>query len=1034
DEQPGDGEGSGGGTNDPPPSPPSNNEPTIAETSFSTNEDTTITDTLASDADEDALLFTHVSGPSHGGVTFFPGGTFTYTPDADYFGTDQFTGKVSDGTTSPQSFSINLNIDPVNDPPTFDISTSGLNVPVGAGTQTVSSFASNLSPGPANEAGQPLDFIITTNNDSAFDTLPTIDVSSGDLTYGLNNAFKGTVEITATLKDDGGISNGGVDTSPEQKFGITTEETFVAADGQIAFGMIPYDNSNPDIFYDLFYYQIPTIFSPQIDGSFIFNAGDNSINPGNYDYEYRSIDLVNQTTSVSKITFSVQSEIAISSTPYTDTNDGHYIKGTSDVDEIHGSGGDDILDGMGQNDSFFGDDGNDVFIDRAGNDRYEGGIGIDMVDYSQTDGSVTLDLSSMDGDGYSKVSTYYASTNYMDRIKEIENIKGGDSYDDVLSGNAQPNVFIESGGANTLKGKGGNDILHGGMGEDTIYGGTGDDTIYGGGGADTLSGEEEGSSTDQGRDRFLYGALNEAGDTIKNFTTSSDRFCFDGSIFSNTILENVPGVLPSENFVMLESSASDYYECNDTNGEFSSPESSSACFVYTQPSSGNPKLFYDENGGLPDGETLFLRLENSDPLTHSDIIIVPHNPLTTIEQSFTIGQNFELKGLLKIISTDKYTIPSITEPSSNGNTVINSDGTFTYAPAPGFIGADQFSFKIEENNGFSSSAKVFIDVQGETTTTLSFNPDNSLYLVGTDNGETIDAGAGDDTIMAKAGNDTINGDTGNDTMIGGPGDDTISGGSGTDLIDYTHAENPIDATITDSVFSVDNTYGSHSFTDNLSGIENITGSITHANDLVGDAKANRLQGGDVDDYLAGNDGKDILFGGDGGDILSGGAGNDILRGGLGNDILSGDQGQDHLSGGGGSDRFIYTSSDQFGDIIHDFNQNEDTLQFDAYPCFPSPPLSSIQGTVPISYFHEITTDTDARNYIASGVHAYQLPTGGSCDDDYFVYVLDPDSGTSKLYFDPNGTSGDDVESAKILIAEFDAATVIDNSDIELLQV
>ena len=48
------------------------------------------------DADGDELTATLVTGPAHGDLTLNSDGSFTYTPDADYNGTDTFTYKVSD--------------------------------------------------------------------------------------------------------------------------------------------------------------------------------------------------------------------------------------------------------------------------------------------------------------------------------------------------------------------------------------------------------------------------------------------------------------------------------------------------------------------------------------------------------------------------------------------------------------------------------------------------------------------------------------------------------------------------------------------------------------------------------------------------------------------------------------------------------------------------------------------------------------------------------------------------------------------------
>ncbi len=126
--------------------------------------------------------------------------------------------------------------------------------------------------------------------------------------------------------------------------------------------------------------------------------------------------------------------------------------------------------------------------------------------------------------------------------------------------------------------------------------------------------------------------------------------------------------------------------------------------------------------------------------------------------------------------------------------------------------------------------------------------------------------------------------------------------------------------------------------------------------LVGDRRNNRLMGGAGNDTLdggigndrlfgdAGNDklsggvGNDQLFGGSGDDLLEGGAGNDQLNGGVGDDILQGGQGRDMMAGGAGKDTFRYGSLKEGGDLIKDFNVQQDLI--DLRPIFAQPNFAS----------------------------------------------------------------------------------------------
>ncbi|GAB5562177.1 MAG: hypothetical protein SynsKO_38240 [Synoicihabitans sp.] len=70
----------------------------------------------ASDVDGDTLSLVVVNGPSHGilaGTELEP----VYTPDENYFGPDQITVQVSDGTTVSEPVTIDITVAPVNDAP-----------------------------------------------------------------------------------------------------------------------------------------------------------------------------------------------------------------------------------------------------------------------------------------------------------------------------------------------------------------------------------------------------------------------------------------------------------------------------------------------------------------------------------------------------------------------------------------------------------------------------------------------------------------------------------------------------------------------------------------------------------------------------------------------------------------------------------------------------------------------------------------------------------------------------------------------------
>ncbi|HBB55478.1 MAG TPA: hypothetical protein DCZ49_04750, partial [Hyphomonadaceae bacterium] len=129
-------------------------------------------------------------------------------------------------------------------------------------------------------------------------------------------------------------------------------------------------------------------------------------------------------------------------------------------------------------------------------------------------------------------------------------------------------------------------------------------------------------------------------------------------------------------------------------------------------------------------------------------------------------------------------------------------------------------------------------------------------------------------------NNILIGGAGNDNLHGFGGTDTLDGGAGIDTALFTASTMGI-------TVSLDaNGNGNASNGDVLVAIENITGSSTAGDTLIGNDAANILTGLGGDDVLTGGGGDDVLLGGDGNDVLDGGSGVNSLDGGAGNDTVS----------------------------------------------------------------------------------------------------------------------------------------------------
>ncbi|MEO8682235.1 MAG: Ig-like domain repeat protein, partial [Vicinamibacterales bacterium] len=129
----------------------------------------------------------------------------------------QDNGGVANGgvdTSAAQTFVINVTA--VNDAPSF-VKGANQSVLVNSGLKTVAGWATAMSAGPADEAGQTLTFQISNNNTGLFSGQPAV-ASNGTLTFTPAANQTGTATVTVAVQDNGGGAN---NTSASQTFTIS---------------------------------------------------------------------------------------------------------------------------------------------------------------------------------------------------------------------------------------------------------------------------------------------------------------------------------------------------------------------------------------------------------------------------------------------------------------------------------------------------------------------------------------------------------------------------------------------------------------------------------------------------------------------------------------------------------------------------------------------------------------------------------------------------------------------------------------------
>jgi len=175
-----------------------NDAPIAVNDSASTNEDVALTinasDLLSndSDIDLDTLTITGVTQPTNGSVVDNNDGTFTYTPNANYNGSDSFTYTVSDGNGGTDSATVNLTINPLNDAPNAANDT--------ATTNEDNAVTVNVLSNDSDPDGVTLQVTQVTDGTNG----TAVVNANGTITYTPNPDFSGTDTISYTISDGQG--------------------------------------------------------------------------------------------------------------------------------------------------------------------------------------------------------------------------------------------------------------------------------------------------------------------------------------------------------------------------------------------------------------------------------------------------------------------------------------------------------------------------------------------------------------------------------------------------------------------------------------------------------------------------------------------------------------------------------------------------------------------------------------------------------------------------------------------------------------
>ncbi len=177
--------------------------PTAADDTYTVNEDSVLSVTvangvLANDSDPDGTLSASLSvSPSHGAVTLNADGSFTYTPSANFAGTDQFGYTVTDGTNSSTAQATITVVGQPDPPQAVD---DNFEAPDDGAVQTFNVLANDIV---APDLSDTLEIISVTQGTQG----GTVQIVGGVINYAAPVGLSGTDTFTYTVEDTDGLTD-----------------------------------------------------------------------------------------------------------------------------------------------------------------------------------------------------------------------------------------------------------------------------------------------------------------------------------------------------------------------------------------------------------------------------------------------------------------------------------------------------------------------------------------------------------------------------------------------------------------------------------------------------------------------------------------------------------------------------------------------------------------------------------------------------------------------------------------------------------
>jgi gliding motility-associated-like protein len=259
---------------------PVNDAPVAVDDTFAGEEDDVIQGDLSSndsDVDGDVLTYNELDSPTNGTVTIDADGSFTYTPDPNYYGDDTFTYIVCDPSNACDTATVIITIDPIPDSP--------IAVDDNYSTEFNTTLDGDVSDNDSDPEGNGLDYTVDNGPDNGTLTLNP----DGTFTYTPDNGFTGTDSFTyiacsGALCDTATVTITVLDLNHPPVGG---NDTYTVAEDATLINNVSNNDSDidgDDLSYTLFDDVNNGTLTLNPDGSFVYNPDANYFGNDSFTY------------------------------------------------------------------------------------------------------------------------------------------------------------------------------------------------------------------------------------------------------------------------------------------------------------------------------------------------------------------------------------------------------------------------------------------------------------------------------------------------------------------------------------------------------------------------------------------------------------------------------------------------------------------------------------------------------------------------------------------------------------------------------